>query len=97
MNDPPRDHLDEADEIRLSRTTVRVPSEKRRELADRLDCAGFSRAADDLRTRRAFEPADKVDVLGVLNTWLDQVKLPAFGEELMDLRHELDHDITQKR
>jgi hypothetical protein len=95
MNDPPRE-LDEADEIRLSRTTVRVPSEKRRELADRLDSAGFSRAADDLRTRRAFEPADKADVLGVLNTWLDQVKLPAFSEELMDLRDELDHDITQK-
>jgi hypothetical protein len=96
MNEEP-EQLDEADEIRLSRTSVRVPSEKRRELADRLDAAGFSRAADDLRSRRAFEEADKSDVFGVLNAWLDEVKTPAFGEELMNLRYELDHDLTQKR
>ena len=89
--------LDEFDEIRLSRTVVRVSSERRRELAERLDSAGFHRAADDLRSRRAFEATDKPDVLGVLNAWLDDVKITAYGEELMELRHELDHDITQRR
>jgi hypothetical protein len=96
MTDSPRP-LDEADGIRLSRTEVRVPPDKRRELADRLDAAGFSRAADDLRSRRTFDAADKPDVFGVLDAWLDEVKIAAFGEELMDLRHELDHDISQKR
>jgi len=95
MSEPPRDP-DEADEIHLSRASVRVSSEKRRELSDRLDAAGFSRAADDLRSRRAFEDEDKADVLGVLNAWLDQVKVATFGDELMELRHELDHDLTEK-
>jgi hypothetical protein len=36
-------------------------------------------------------------VFGVLNAWLDEVKIAAFGEELMDLRHEVHHDISQKR
>jgi hypothetical protein len=95
-SDPDRP-LDEFDEIRLSRTVVRVSAEQRRELADRLDSAGFQRAADDLRSRRTFEAADKPDVLGVLNDWLDDVKIAAFGRELMDLLRELDHDITQRR
>jgi hypothetical protein len=95
-SDPDRP-LDEFDEIRLSRRVVRVSSEQRRALAERLDSAGFVRAADDLRSRRAFEAADKPDVLGVLNAWLDEVKAKAFGGELMALRHELDHDIKQKR
>jgi len=36
-------------------------------------------------------------VFGVLNDWLDEVKIEAFGPELMSLRHELDADITQKK
>jgi hypothetical protein len=33
----------------------------------------------------------------VLNDWLDEVKIEAFGPELMSLRHELDADISQKK
>jgi len=89
--------LGKADEIRLSRTTVAVPSEKRRELADRLEAAGFRHAADDLRSRRAFTETDKPHVFGVLNDWLDEVKIDAFGTELMDLRQELDADISRTK
>jgi hypothetical protein len=89
--------LGEADEIRLSRTVVRVPWEKRKELGERLDAAGFAHAADDLRSRRAFTGTDKPHVFGVLNDWLDEVKIEAFGQELMDLRHELDADISQMK
>ena len=89
--------LGEPDEIRLSRRLVAVPPEKRRELADRLDKAGLIEAADALRSRRTFEAEDKPRVLLLLNEWLDQVKVDEFGTELMDLRHELDYDISQGR
>jgi hypothetical protein len=89
--------LGEEDEIRLSRTSVRVSWPKREELAQRLESAGFADAADDLRSRRAFTETDKPHVLGVLNDWLDEIKIDAFGQELMDLRHELDADISQMK
>jgi hypothetical protein len=40
---------------------------------------------------------DATDVFGVLNDWLDEVKIEAFGPELMSLRPELDADISQKK
>ena len=89
--------LGKVDEIRLSRTVVRVPREKRQELAKRLEAAGFTHAADDLGHRRAFTETDKPHVFGVLNDWLDEVKIEAFGPELMSLWHELDADISQKK
>ena len=89
--------LGKVDEIRLSRTTVCVPREKRQELAQRLEAAGFTHAADDLRHRRMFTGTDKPHVFGVLNDWLDEVKIDAFGPELTTLRHELDADISQKK
>jgi hypothetical protein len=89
--------LGKVDEIHLSRTNVCVPREKRQELAKRLEAAGFTDAADDLRHRRRFAGADKQHVFGVLNDWLDEVKIDVFGPELMTLRHELDADISQKK
>jgi hypothetical protein len=89
--------LGKVDEIRLSRTRVRVPREKRQELVRRLEVAGFSHAADDLRQRHALTGRDKPHVFAVLNDWLDEVKLDGFGEDLMELRHELDADISQRK
>jgi len=89
--------LGKIDEIRLSRTTIRVPREKRDELARRLEAAGFTHAADDLRQRHAFTGRDKPYVFGVLNEWFDEVKEDSFGRELIELRHEIDADISQKK
>jgi hypothetical protein len=97
MSDATNEPLGKVDEIRLSRKTVRVPREKRQELAQRLEAAGFTHAADNLRHRRAFSGPDKPQVFGVLNDWFDEVRKDAFGPELISLRHELDADISQKK
>ena len=87
------DELGEADEIRTSRATVRVPWEKRSELMERLEKADMKEAAEDLRNRGGFAEARKPGVLGVLDAWLVQVEHEAFGPELLDLRDELRRDV----
>jgi hypothetical protein len=86
-----------SNEIRLSRTTVSVPWEKRSELISRLEESGARDAAEDLRTRRAFAESRKPHVFAVLDAWLQEVGIDGFGEELMDVRHELDRDINGPR
>jgi hypothetical protein len=81
--------------IRLSRTVVHVPRAKYEELIERLMDAGVTAAAEELQTRQAFQAAQKPEAYGLLNTWLDEVKVDTFGQELMCLRHELDADIIE--
>jgi hypothetical protein len=86
-----------SDEIRLSRRIVSVPWEKRSELFQRLEDAGQKPAAEELRYRRALTETQKPGVLVLLDAWLEEVGKDAFGEELLDLREELDHDVNPRR
>jgi hypothetical protein len=91
QDEPPRSQLDL---IRTSKRNVYVPYEQRQELIRRLEAAGHGNAARELQERRAFTAAQKPHVFGVLNDWLDEVKIDAFGDHLMELRYELDDDLT---
>lgn len=74
-----------------------ITSERKTELAERLEAAGHAEAASTLRDRNTFPDRSKPAVLGVLNEWLDEAKDPSLAEELADLRHELDAAISEDR
>ena len=79
------------------RDDIRITSERKAELAERLEAAGYAEAANTLRAQNKFPEGSKPAVLGVLNDWLDEAKDPSLAEDLADLRHELDADISEGR
>ena len=82
--------------IRTERAVTEVPPEKSMELLERLRFAGRDDIAERLRSSQMFAEADKRFVFELLDGWLNEVKIHVFGQQLMDLRLELDWDLGNR-